>query len=132
MGGATRQNKGSNSYKSMASSSQSKKAYDTGPSRLTVSRLEQVPTLPKHYVVKKLLAGDLPLNDTMSIASGYTVTGAVIGPNASLIQQVERETPSNGSGLLDYFSTPQSELNGGSNMGQFNPISPTTGESEEL
>ena len=44
----------------------------------------QVPSLPANFGVKKLLSGEpaSPLvNDTMSVASGYsTVTGQIIGP----------------------------------------------------
>merc|ERR1719342_509685 len=106
-------NKGSSSYKSMGSSSKPKSAV---PSRLTVSRLEQVPSLPQGNMVKKLLAGDdsLPLNDTMSLASGYsTVTGQVFGPRASVIQRPNGQgSPgTQQGGLMDYFSTPQPGLN---------------------
>jgi len=127
-------NKGSSSYKSMGSSSKPKSSV---PSRLTVSRLEQVPSLPQGNMVKKLLAGDdsLPLNDTMSLASGYsTVTGQVFGPRASVIQRPNGQgSPgTQQGGLMDYFSTPQPGLNEAPGFGQINPISETTGESEEL
>ena len=82
MGGS--RSKGSSSYKMMTGSEKSKSAV---PSRLTVSRLEQVPSLPPTYGVQKLLAGNMePPNDTSSVAdmSMATVTGAVFGPGVDM------------------------------------------------
>jgi len=88
----------SSSYKNMAASS-AKPAEQ--PSRLTVSRLEQVPSLPADYGVTKLLQGGLsshePPNDTSSVAdmSMATVNGAIIGPCVGARHD---------GSMLDYFS----------------------------
>jgi len=112
--GASRSHKGSSSYKMMNGTG--KTATNNPPSRLTVSRLEQVPSLPPTYGVHKLLAGDMePPNDTSSIAdmSMATVTGAVFGPGVDMTPGQGRGTPitsintaTNNNSLLDYFSHP--------------------------
>merc|ERR1719499_1054001 len=89
---------GSSSYKNMASQSR----HSEPPSRLTVSRLEQVPSLPPDHQLKKLLAGGEPPNDTSSVAnmSMMTVTGTVFGPG----MEAAKQTRPNNSGLMDYFN----------------------------
>merc|ERR1719468_1455233 len=104
---------GSSSYKNMSSaSSQVKSAV---PSRLTVSRLEQVPELPKEYGLQKLLMGGQgmePPNDTSSVAnmSVMTVTGTVFGPGNVGVREQVSGTPAGrngtgGGGLMDYFAS---------------------------
>merc|ERR1711890_227367 len=102
------------------------------PSRLTMSRLEQVPSLPANFGVKKLLSGEpaSPLvNDTMSVASGYsTVTGTVIGP--SIIARNPGGSSGAPGGLMDFFGSPQGPQTG---VGGVHPtIAESTGESEEV
>ena len=91
------------------------------PSRLTVSRLEQVPSLPADYGLQKLLGGGPdqmePPNDTSSVAnmSVMTVTGTVFGPGMDANKrgyhgQVQsnpggHSASGNRSGLMDYFSS---------------------------
>ena len=111
MGQKRSHNGGGSSYKHMASSASSQGAKSAVPSRLTVSRLEQVsadqseaaiittdqsqvPELPKEYGLQKLLMGGQgmePPNDTSSVAnmSVMTVTGTVFGPgNVGVTEQV--------------------------------------------
>merc|ERR1719270_2186246 len=98
MGGSKRNGRaGSNSYKNMPQPRASEP-----PSRLTVSRLEQVPSLPPDHQLKKLLAGGEPPNDTSSVAnmSMMTVTGTVFGPG----MEAAKQTRPNNSGLMDYFN----------------------------
>jgi len=115
MGQKRSHNGGGSSYKHMASSASSQGAKSAVPSRLTVSRLEQVPELPKEYGLQKLLMGGQgmePPNDTSSVAnmSVMTVTGTVFGPgNVGVTDQVSG-TPagrngSGGGGLMDYFAS---------------------------
>jgi len=114
MGGSRRSNGGgSSSYKDMGGGARGARNGAGGPpSRLTMSRLEQVPSLPPSYGVKKLLSGhDNP--DTMSCS---TVTGAVIGPRAPGVL-----TQPQGGGLMDFFGSPGAP-----------GIPESTGESEEL
>lgn len=99
MGGSKRSTRGgSSSYKNMASQPR----HSEPPSRLTISRLEQVPSLPPDHQLKKLLAGGEPPNDTSSVAnmSMMTVTGTVFGPGMDAGKQARP----NNSGLMDYFS----------------------------
>lgn len=115
MGGS--RSKGSSSYKMMNGSDKSKSAV---PSRLTVSRLEQVPSLPPTYGVQKLLAGNMePPNDTSSVAdmSVATVTGAVFGPGVDMARGRDTVSAANNNAafqnnsLLDYFSQPDTNPN---------------------
>ena len=79
MGSSRASKSGSSSYKKMNGGAS--KAQP--PSRLTVSRLEQVPSLPPTYGVQKLLASNTEgPNDTSSVAdmSMATVAGTVFGP----------------------------------------------------
>eukprot|EP00092_Neocalanus_flemingeri_P009726 GFUD01010477.1.p1 GENE.GFUD01010477.1~~GFUD01010477.1.p1 ORF type:complete len:368 (+),score=90.09 GFUD01010477.1:505-1608(+) len=111
--GGSRSHKGSSSYKMMNGSG--KTTTTTTPSRLTVSRLEQVPSLPPTYGVHKLLAGNMePPNDTSSIADMNmdTVTGAVFGPGVGMGQvrgagSVRNNTAVTKNSLLDYFAQPE-------------------------
>merc|ERR1719411_2476369 len=107
------------------------KSNGAQPSRLTMSRLEQVPSLPANFGVKKLLSGGpaSPLvNDTMSMASGYsTVTGQIIGP--AVIARNPGGTAGAG-GLMDFFGSPQGPQAGGGG-GVHPTIAESTGESEE-
>lgn len=110
--GGSRSHKGSSSYKMMNGSAKSASAV---PSRLTVSRLEQVPSLPPTYGVQKLLAGNMePPNDTSSVAdmSMATVTGAVFGPGVDVTRGRDTVCASNNAAfqnnsLLDYFGQPE-------------------------
>ena len=114
--GGSRSNKGSSSYKMMNGSTKSASAV---PSRLTVSRLEQVPSLPPTYGVQKLLAGNMePPNDTSSVAdmSMATVTGAVFGPGVDMTRGRDTVCASNNAtfqnnSLLDYFGQPETNPN---------------------
>eukprot|EP00090_Calanus_glacialis_P001056 TRINITY_DN10752_c0_g1_i1.p1 TRINITY_DN10752_c0_g1~~TRINITY_DN10752_c0_g1_i1.p1 ORF type:complete len:485 (+),score=71.77 TRINITY_DN10752_c0_g1_i1:100-1554(+) len=114
--GGSRSNKGSSSYKMMNGSTKSASAV---PSRLTVSRLEQVPSLPPTYGVQKLLAGNMePPNDTSSVAdmSMATVTGAVFGPGVDMTRGRDTVCSSNNAAfqnnsLLDYFGQPETNPN---------------------
>jgi len=115
MGGS--RSKGSSSYKMMNGSDKTKSAV---PSRLTVSRLEQVPSLPPTYGVQKLLAGNMePPNDTSSVAdmSMATVTGAVFGPGVDMTRGRDTVSAANNNAafqnnsLLDYFSQPDTNPN---------------------
>jgi len=130
--GGVRKDKGGAGYKSMGGGGGGGKANGGGvqPSRLTMSRLEQVPSLPANFGVKKLLSGEpaSPLvNDTMSVASGYsTVTGAVFGP--SVIARNPGGSTGAG-GLMDFFGSPQGPQPSG---GVHPTIAESTGESEEL
>merc|ERR1712130_935958 len=109
------------------------KSNGAQPSRLTMSRLEQVPSLPANFGVKKLLSGEpaSPLvNDTMSMASGYsTVTGTVIGP--SVIARNPGGSGVGAGGLMDFFGSPQGpQAGGGGGVGGVHPtIAESTGES---
>jgi len=126
MGGSRRgaTNKGSSSYKNMnGADHQNKGVMSAVPSRLTVSRLEQVPSLPPDYGLQKLLGGGEqmePPNDTSSVAnmSVMTVTGTVFGPGMDANKrgyqggQVQSHPGGHGhngggnrSGLMDYFSS---------------------------
>jgi len=122
MGGA-RKEKGGAGYKSMGGPPKNGSAV---PSRLTMSRLEQVPSLPASYGVKKLLAGEPaspPITDNMSMVSGYsTVTGTVIGPSAVIARN-----PGGSGGLMDFFGSPD-----GPPAREHSTIAESTGESEEL
>lgn len=114
--GGSRSHKGSSSYKMMNGSAKSASAV---PSRLTVSRLEQVPSLPPTYGVQKLLAGNMePPNDTSSVAdmSMATVTGAVFGPGVDMTRGRDTVCSSNNAAfqnnsLLDYFGQPEMNPN---------------------
>ena len=84
------------------------------PSRLTVSRLEQVPSLPADYGLQKLLGGGglEPPNDTSSVAnmSVMTVTGTVFGPGNEGVRpgthaQVSAAPGGKTGGLMDYFAS---------------------------
>jgi len=107
---------GSNSYKNMGSvgTRQSSGVASAVPSRLTVSRLEQVPSLPADYGLQKLLGGAggemEPPNDTSSVAnmSVMTVTGTVFGPGmeaAKNSKQVTSNPAGARGGLMDYFTS---------------------------
>jgi len=113
--GGSRSNKGSSSYKMMNGSNKPK---STVPSRLTVSRLEQVPSLPPTYGVQKLLESNMePPNDTSSVAdmSMATVTGMVFGPGVEKARGRDTVCSSNpafqNNSLLDYFSPPEANPN---------------------
>merc|ERR1712037_759441 len=129
--GGVRKDKGGAGYKSMGGGGGGggkSNGNAAQPSRLTMSRLEQVPSLPANFGVKKLLSGEpaSPLvNDTMSVASGYsTVTGTVIGPSV-----IARNPGGAPGGLMDFFGSPQGPQSGG---GVHPTIAESTGESEEL
>jgi len=120
MGGSKRNaHNGSSSYKNMSNPPNSG-VKSAVPSRLTVSRLEQVPSLPADYGLQKLLGGGgqmEPPNDTSSVAnmSVMTVTGTVFGPgmeaaNGNRGQRGGHRGGGGGAGaasggLMDYFAS---------------------------
>merc|ERR1712227_1180254 len=117
MGGSKRNaHNGSSSYKNMSDPSNSG-VKSAVPSRLTVSRLEQVPSLPADYGLQKLLGGQgggqmEPPNDTSSVAnmSVMTVTGTVFGPgmeaaNGNRGQRGGHRGGAASGGLMDYFAS---------------------------